>query len=479
MSDLDFNILKVITTDATKALDFAFNCDVDLFSQETREDAGFIVEFIKAYRTIPSKRTLIDRYATSPEKLIYMGKLWDDIQNHEYNTYDYKYDLQEMKERYKKRYVKSIHNSVTEKMEAGEDPDTIIKDIALRLQKASSVNGGRTHIQQSVGDYLDEFKKRYESKKNTEIESPNILTGYSMIDSVTGGISPAELIIIGGETNAGKSMMLSNMGVQMWMQGNKIDTPVDEYERGYNILYFSLEMPYDDCFDRFLARVADIPQRSINSATLTEEQIRKMDKGLEFIDKYQKAGHYFNIVDVPRNVTIEEVELRFQDALLQFRPDVVIVDYMGLMHDPAKAKEQDYLKMGSISASLHEFSRAYNIAMVTAVQLTDIKRGSKAKGEQDESQKVGVHRIGRSSHIMHHVNIGIQIETRLNENNLPDMKYHVIKNRKGPLGTGHMIKNFENASLYDVPFENESNGDEISGNITELIKEIRDANNGP
>ncbi len=477
MSDLDFNILKILTTDSTKALDFAFNCDSDLFSQDSKEDASLVVDFIKSYRAIPSKRTFIDRYATSPEKLKHLSEFWDDIQNHDYNVSDYKYDLQEMRERFKKRYVKSIHHSVTEKMESGVDPDTIIIDIALRLQKASSVNAGRTHIQKSAGDYLDEFKKRYESKLNTEIENPVIMTGYSMLDAVTSGISPAELIVIGGETNAGKSMLLSNMSTQIWMQGNNIDTPPDEYKRGYNVLYFSLEMPYEDCFDRFLARVADIPQRSIRDATLNKDQVEKMHQGLDFIDKYQKAGNFFNIVDVPRNVTIEEIELRFQDAILQFRPDVVVVDYMGLMHDPAKAKEQDWLKMGAIAASLHEFSRAYNVAMITAVQLTDIKRGAKTKGEQDENQKVGVHRIGRSSHIMHHVNIGIQIETRMNEKNLPDMKYHVIKNRKGPLGVGHMIKNFEHASLYDVPFEDEKETEgNVLENIDELIKDLRNKN---
>src|SRR5690606_18309146 len=144
--------------------------------------------------SVPSKRTLIDRYALSPDKLTHINNLWDDIQNHNYNISDYSYDLQEMKERYKKRYIKSIQHSLSEKMESGQDPDTIIKDISLRLQKAASVNNGRTHIQKSVGDYIDEFKKRYESKQNKDIESPEIKTGYSMIDSVTGGILPAELI---------------------------------------------------------------------------------------------------------------------------------------------------------------------------------------------------------------------------------------------------------------------------------------------
>ena len=78
---------------------------------------------------------------------------------------------------------------------------------------------------------------------------------------------------------------------------------------------------------------------------------------------------------------------------------------------------------------------------------------------------------------MHHVNIGIQIETRPHERSLPDMRYHVIKNRKGPLGQGNMIKNFECGVLYDVPYNNDDTlGGSVSESIPELIKKIRDAN---
>lgn len=475
--DLDFNILKVLCTSQTMGMDFVCNNDVSLFDYSIRDQAKLIFDFVKTYKSVPTKRALIGRYANSPEDLDNIDKIWRDIESHDYDINDYKYDLDQLKERYKKKSVKSISMTLQEKMTEGVEPDVILKDIALRLQKTNILNEGRSHIQKSAGDYIDEFHDRYEARKNSDGGITEIKTGYSMIDAVTGGFSPAELIMIGGETNSGKSMFLSNIAIQMWLQENTIDTPSNEFKKGYSILYFSLEMPYEDCFDRFLARVADIPQRSIRDAILDEEQLERKEKALEFIKKYQEAGNHFNIVDVPRNVTIEEVELRYQDALLQFRPDVVVVDYMGLMHDPSKAKEQDWLKMGSIAASLHEFSRAYSCVMLTAVQLTDIKRGSKNKGDQEEHQKVGVHRIGRSSQIMHHVNIGIQIETRLNERSLPDMRYHVIKNRKGPLGQGNLIKNFECGSLYDVPFvDDATSGDDISGNIPELIKKIRDGN---
>jgi replicative DNA helicase len=230
------------------------------------------------------------------------------------------------------------------------------------------------------------------------------------------------------------------------------------------------------CFNRFLSSLANIPQKILAKAQLDPEQIYRKDKALEFIKKYQDAGYYFDIVDVPRNVTIEEIELRYQEALLRYEPDVVIVDYLSLMSSNALAKEADWLKVGGIAASLHEFARSNRCVMVTAAQLTDIKRNAQG-GNSDENKTIGVHRFGRSSLIIHNVDSAIQIETRNNENKLPDMRIHYIKNRKGPLGQGNLIKNFANASLIDVPYDQSDLPGDISANIPDLIKSIQDAKN--
>jgi replicative DNA helicase len=214
----------------------------------------------------------------------------------------------------------------------------------------------------------------------------------------------------------------------------------------------------------------------LSKSTLTPEEEVRVQKAYSFIKKYQEHGYYFDIVDVPRNLTIEEVELRYHDAMLRYRPEIVVVDYMGLMHSEALAKEQDWLKMGGIASSLHEFGRAYDCTMITAAQLTDLKRSSSG-GSQEESKRVGVHRWGRSSLIMHNVNLGIQIESRPNERSFPDMKIHVVKNRKGPLGEGSLIKNFANASVIDVPYDQRDLPGDVSSSIPDLIRSIQEAKN--
>jgi replicative DNA helicase len=476
IEELDLKILKGILADKVQANTFAYRYDHTLFDESAERFAKLVLDYIKTFRAPPTKRTLLDRHQNNAHLIELIEKVFGELDTVEYDQIEYAYDLAALKRRYQEMAVEAIRERAgVDDPDAPEDPQAYFNAIQLEIARVTSLDLERSHTQKPVGDYIDEFAESYEARKLAPEETPEIRTGYSMIDVVCGGLSPGELVMIGGETNSGKSMMLNNMAKQLWMQENTLDTAPENVSRGYNVLYFSLEMPYQDCFIRFLASLANVPQRSLSKSLLTPEEEERVKKAYDFIKMYQENGYYFDIVDVPRNLTIEEVELRYHDAMLRYRPDVVVVDYMGLMHSTAMAKEQDWLKMGALAASLHEFARAYDCVVITAAQLTDLKRN--ASGSQEEGRRIGVHRWGRSSLIMHNVNLGIQIETRPNERSFPDLKIHVVKNRKGPLGQGSLIKNFANASLVDVPYDqNEMPGD-VTANIPNLIKSIQEAKN--
>jgi len=847
IEELDLRILKSITSDKVNALTFASRYDQSLFDQDSQRFAKLILDYTKHFRAPPTKRTLLDQHGKNQILATIIEEAWREIEEFDYDLREYPYDLAQLKKRYQQQAVEEIRaQAALEDPDAPQNPDEYFNNLSLAINRITSVELERTYTQKPVGDYVQEFSESYEARKNNPEETVEIMTGYSMIDAVSGGISPGELVMIGGESNAGKaealdtpiptptgwstigdlkvgdaifsddgnichviakseiftdhecyeiefadgekivadaghlwktfdfserrkclkntdeyrakrrltrprrgknlhpwtvkmnqerihnvkeipkpvvrttkeifdtlkvfsrldapynhsvaptkhlnlshknllidpyvfgawlgdgthscgeitsndieiireiesagyfvkklkskyrwsiyklvkklsdigvyknkhipidyirssydqrvallqglmdtdgtvtksgscefttvnpilrdnvlelvrslglvarcnkglaklngvitgpkynisfrtsipafrllrklslqkrsgfkfnhrmivsvrkvkpvpvqciqvdapsgcflcgkgmipthnSQLLSNMAKQIWLQGNTIESsPSTNMVRGYNIIYFSLEMPYEDCFVRFLASLANVPQRALAKSTLSHEEELRVQKAYDFIQAYQSSGYYFDIVDVPRNLTIEEVELRYHDAMLRYRPDVVVIDYMGLMHSTTLAKEQDWLKLGGIAASLHEFGRAYDNTVITAAQLTDLKRNSGSS--KDENRAVGMHRWGRSSLIMHHVNLGIQIETRQNEMSFPDLKIHIVKNRKGPLGQGHLIKNFSNASLIDVPYDQRELPGDISSSIPDLIRSIREAKNKP
>jgi replicative DNA helicase len=236
------------------------------------------------------------------------------------------------------------------------------------------------------------------------------------------------------------SIMLNNMAVQMWMQGNTVSST--SFEKGYNVLFFSCEMPFLPCFRRTMAKVADVPIYGLRDSTLSKIETEAAAKAGEFVKRYP---HQFRIVDTPRGVTVGLIEQIYQEVCMSFKPDVVIVDYLGLLTDP-DAEGDDWLKLGQISAKLHEFARVYNVPVLTAVQL------NRAAATKNPGDSIGVHRFGRSSMIAHNANVCMQIESKPNDHLRQDISIHIIKNRDGEKGSHTFMKNFANSSIYDVPY---------------------------
>ena len=136
--------------------------------------------------------------------------------------------------------------------------------------------------------------------KDSNFDS-GIKTGYAYLDKVTGGLRPGELFLIGGESGSGKSMLLMDLAIQIWMQSNKVGM-TSNFKPGYDVMYFSLEMPLKPCRNRILARLSGAPTNMIRDAKLDEENVVNIKKALKFINKYPNT---FEIVDMPRGATIE------------------------------------------------------------------------------------------------------------------------------------------------------------------------------
>ena len=234
------------------------------------------------------------------------------------------------------------------------------------------------------------------------------------------------------------SMLLNNMAIQMWLQGSDFNTN----RKGANVQYFSLEMPYDQCVRRTMSRLSGISTYGLRDCQITNpKQLESLSKAATFINKFQFE---FEVVDIPRGATIRAIEDRYLEAVAIGRsPEIVVIDYLGLMEIEGHLVVDDWLKLGHIAGQLHEFSRAHNVIVLTAVQL------NRPKGK-DPDDIIGLHRIGRSSLIMHHATVGIQIETRADEKTFDDMPYHIIKNRNGECGTHLLKKNFRNATVVDL-----------------------------
>jgi replicative DNA helicase len=442
INNLDLAILKTITTNKKHALDFVAECDTKLFSTDVWNFANVITQYIKTYKDVPTLRVLTEKFAKGGVKPEYLTEVWNKLEKFQYDQKEYKHDLSSLKKKFADRELSQLSDKLQKARESGDtfDINKHLSDIQKTVFNVKSLNQARSYERKTLKESVSEFRDEY----NAKLADPNfdrgLPTGYSAFDSMTGGLQPGELVIIGGESNSGKSMLLMNVAVQMWMQKNTVEIEKD-FTKGCNILYFSLEMPFKPCRNRVYARLSGTPSKLIRNAKLRSEDRKKLAIALKFINNYP---HEFEIIDIPRGATVEHIEMMYEEACAHFRPDVVVLDYLGLMDD--ESDEDDWLKLGKIAGKFHEMLRVHNVIGLTAVQLNRSKASSK-----DTEERVGMHRIGRSALIMTHANLGIQIETRPNEKNYPDMIYHLIKNREGELGKGRLIKNLACGMLIDDP----------------------------
>lgn len=442
--DLEMRVLKTITTNKKFGLDFANEHDPKLFSGELWNFANIVVGYIKTHKDLPTIRVINEKLSKGNNEnlLKKINAVWDSLQKVQVDDKEYKHDLETIKKRFAEKQLIDA-SGVLAKLEPGSiDVNKTIVELQKTIQSIKGLSQKRAFERRTLKDDVPFFRDEY----NAKLEDPNfdagIKTGYSFLDHVTDGLRPGELLLIGGESGGGKSMLLMNMALQIWLQGNNIDM-TENFGPGTNVMYFSLEMPFKPCRNRVLGRLSSNPTKLIRTAKLNGEEAIKLKKVLKFVQNYPAQ---FEIIDIPRGATMEGLELIFEEAKVLYDPKVIVIDYLGLMDYEGGKEMDDWLKLGKIAERIHEFARVHNVTVLSAVQL------NRSKGAKEED-KIGLHRIGRSALIMTNANIAIQIETRANEKNFPDMKYHIIKNRDGELGDGRLIKNLACGTLLDEKIE--------------------------
>jgi replicative DNA helicase len=443
-NELDLSILKTIISNKKHSVEFVNEYDDRLFSPEVWNAAKLIVGYVKTYKELPTLRVISDKLSKGGnDKLIeHVKKVWEALEAHNYNDKEYKYDLEKFKRRFAERQLSQMKDSLNKVDPVGADIGKTLNDINRTVQSIKSLSQKKTFERKTLKDAIPQFREEYNAKMENPTFDRGIQTRYSVLDNATDGLRPGELLLIGGESSSGKSMLLMNMAVQMWLQQNNIDME-EGFTPGENVLYFSLEMPFKPCLNRVLARLSSTPSKLIRNAKLNNDDALKLKKALKFINRYPSQ---FEIVDIPRGATMESLEMIYEDVKSVYDPKVVVIDYLGLMDYEGTGDMDDWLKLGKISEKMHEFSRVHNCTVLSAVQL------NRAKSKEPED-RIGMHRVGRSALILQNANIAIQIETRPNEKNYPDMIYHLIKNRDGELVKGTLIKNLACGTLLDNSVE--------------------------
>lgn len=453
-NSLDLSILKTIVNNKKHGIEFVQENKPDLFTPELWTFANSVVSYIKTHKELPTLRVLVEKL-TNNNMAEHIKSVWAELEKFNYDDKEYKFDLIKIKRRYTDNQISKLKDKL-----GTIDTGSSVQEIQKTLNSIKALETIKAFEEKDIKDYLATFVDKFNAKKENPKLDVGIKTKYSFLDLATNGFKPADFILVAGESGFGKSLLLQNIAIQTWMQNNTLEST--SFSEGKDIIYFSLEMPYEDCFNRLISRLSQVPSRNIENARLSKEEFQKVKKALDFIKNYPNK---FKIVDIS-DACANDIEAILANSGQRF--DAVFIDYLGIMRANEKSEESDWLEQGKIAYEVRAIGRRLQLPIFSAVQLN--RKGKTKKGEEDDN--IGLNRLARSATIATHATHVIQIERRNSEERYIDMVLHLIKNRKGPKGKGILFKDLACQLLIDKPIEesNESFNDieDIADDVEKL-----------
>ena len=455
---LDKVVLAYALTDKKFTMDLTNSVTFEYF----KPDFQPIFKSIQAhfnnpkFREIPTKN-VFDEFMTQNytqmsfrEKML---KLYDEICATPVEATEFSWHLDKLKGRYNDQLQRSCAKDVVDLIK-GEKDDTKRIEAINKIMRESIVNidaiyKQETYKEGSLNESAKERFVRYQEIESNPDLAKGIPTGFAEFDRISGGLHPGEVMIVAGATGTGKSILMHNIAVNAYLNNNDPLALANDAHKGYNILYFSLEMPKETVERRVDSCMGGLYYNEIRDGALTKEDKRKYADVLKFQMHYP---HHFHIVDMAKGATVREIELKYLELCeSKFKPDLVVVDYLGIM-SPNEVGDSDWLALGKISAELHEFARTYNISVLTGSQVNRPKEG-KSTHTTD--------RIARSDTITHNVNIIVQIACRDDEHTRMDMPVYITKMRDGETGVFTLSKDFKRMKVVDATTETFGDDDDL------------------
>lgn len=217
-------------------------------------------------------------------------------------------------------------------------------------------NGGLKHIREVInGETIDRIDKL--SNEETRKEFEGISTGFTGIDRYTTGLHKSDLIILGARPGMGKTAMALNLAMNVALGSDK------------TVCVFSLEMTREQLVERFISNEASIELKKLRSGQLERDEWKRFSQAC---DRLSKTNIY---LDETSDITVPEIKARLRRMK---KCDLVIIDYLGLMHGTKDFGGQRAQEMAEITRNLKIMAKEINVPVIACAQLN---RGTEAKGK--------------------------------------------------------------------------------------------------
>jgi replicative DNA helicase len=246
-----------------------------------------------------------------------------------------------------RRLISAASSMAQAAYEGGPDLDAVLGRAETMLMALRSGEALRdfVHIRSVLESYL-------EPAESTDSAPAVIRTGYIDLDTLLGGLKRSDLIIVAARPSMGKSALGLNFAR---------NAAVGQHAR---VAVFTLEMSAEQLAQRMLASESNVDSTRLRLGEHTEAEERRIMHAIGVLSECE-----IYIDDTPV-LSIAEMRSKLRRLSSERGLDLVIVDYLQLMHSGIGSGENRVQEISFISRSLKEIARELTIPVVALSQLS-------------------------------------------------------------------------------------------------------------
>lgn len=266
---------------------------------------------------------------------------------------DLDYGIGEIRTHHAKQSFMLLMDGAVQGLEAGGDPRDLITHMHRGLVDLSGEMTGKENETDLVSDWKHSYAAvMARAKARSKGLTYGLPTGYGTLDLVSGGLKGGEYWVFAARLGQGKTWSLVRLATEV-------------LKRGKNVQFHALEQTRTQLglrFAPFLSRHLGDGKTIYKTSALQNGSVDVLGyrKFMEGLAGQTKGGLLLD--DTPRG---KLTPLALQAKIERNEPDLVIIDYLGLMNSQAG----DWSAIASLSAEIKEMAVAYDIPIVVANQL--------------------------------------------------------------------------------------------------------------
>jgi replicative DNA helicase len=264
------------------------------------------------------------------------------------------------------RHMMLIAQGLVERgYEAGTNVQAFLEASQQEVFNAAQGTANETlrPIKEPVWKALEKLEAVQQRVQSGQSPITGVPTGFQTLDKNTLGLQPGQLIVLAARPSVGKTAFALNIATHAAAKAGK------------KVAFFSLEMPSEQLALRMLASEAKLDWRRISQGMLSTYDWTKIAaQG----DRLSAASVWLD-----DNFVLSPVELRSKCRKLKRENgsiDLVMIDYLQLMHSPSdKMNQSREQEISTISRSLKSLAKELECPVVALSQLN--RSVEKRKGE--------------------------------------------------------------------------------------------------